>query len=294
VVALVVVTLRLLKPLTLTMFLATLAAAQRDAGPPPPANAESLLKAVVANQKQLEVARKNYIFHRRDEEQDTDEAGNVKKTTVSEYEVFFVGPWEIDRLLAKNGKPLDDSEKKRQDEQVAREEKKVRERMRKEEAGEEPDKEAITMAKFLAADRFYNLRRATFRGREVYAFDFAPRPDFKPHNLSEKVLQSLGGTLWIDEDAKQAVRLEAHLMEGIKVGAGIVGSVKQGGNIVFEQEKVNGEVWMPSYGEIHLNYRIVFSRKVANVVLRYSDYRKFKAESKITGFEEIESPPPPK
>ena len=254
-------------------------------------DAESLLKAVVANQKQLETARKNYIFHRRDEEQDTDESGKVKRTTVSEYEVFFVGPWEIDRLLSKDGKPLSDSEKKKQDEQVEKEQKKARERLRKEESGEEPDKDAITMAKFLAADRFYNLRRETIRGREVYAFDFAPRPDFKPHNLSEKVLESLSGTLWIDEDAKQAVRLEAHLVDGFKVGGGIVGSVKKGGNVIFEQEKVNGEVWMPSYGEIHLDYRIVFSRKVANVMLRYSDYRKFKVESKITGFEEISKHP---
>ncbi|ABF40843.1 hypothetical protein Acid345_1842 [Candidatus Koribacter versatilis Ellin345] len=254
----------------------------------PAPDAESLIKAVVANQKQLEDSRKNYIFHRRDDVQETDDDGKVKKTEVNEYEVFFVGAWEIDRLLVKDGKPLNDSEKKKQDEQVAKEEKKARERIRKEEAGEEPDKDAITLSKFLAADRFYNLRRETIRGREVYAFDFAPRADFKPHNLSEKVLESLGGTIWIDEDARQAVRLEAHLLDGFKVGAGLA-SVKKGGNIIFEQEKVNGEIWMPSYGEVHLGYRILFSRKGANVVLHYSDYRKFKVESKITGYTEMDS-----
>ena len=271
--------------LRLTCFL-LLAGTLRGVDPTP--DPQSLIKDVVANQKQLEEARKNYIFHRRDEVQETDDNGNVKKTEVNEYEVFFVGPWEIDRLLVKDGKPLNDSQKKKQDEEVAKEEKKARERMRKEAAGEEPDKDAITLAKFLAADRFFNLRRETVKGREVYAFDFAPRPDYKAHNLSEKVLESLGGTLWVDEDAKQAVRLEAHLLDGFKVGAGLA-SVKKGGNIIFEQEKVNGEVWMPSYGEIHLGYRILFSRKGANVVLRYSDYRKFKAESKITGFAEMKS-----
>lgn len=282
---------RLLAALTWILMPAAFACAQETAGT---ANPEELLKQVVANQKQLEVARKNYIFHRRDEEQDTDENGKVKKTTVNEYEVFFVGPWEIDRLLTKDGKPLNDSEKKKQDEQVAKEEKKARERMRKEEAGEEPDKDAITLTKFLAADRFYNLRREPFRGREVYAFDFAPRPDFKSHNLSEKVLESLGGTVWIDEYAKQVVRLEAHLLDGFKVGGGIVGSVKKGGNLIFEQEKVNDEVWMPSYGEIHLNYRVIFKRNVANVVLRYSDYRKFAVDSKITGYQEMKADESPK
>jgi hypothetical protein len=253
----------------------------------PAADPESLIKAVAANQKQLEEMRKNYIFHRHDEEQDLDDNGNLKKATISEYEVYFVGPWEIERLLAKNGKPLSDSEKRKQDEEVAKEEKKARERMRKEEVGQEPDKDAITLAKFLAADRFYNLRREIFHGREVFAFDFAPRPDFKPHNLSEKVLEALGGTAWIDEDAKQVVRLEAHLTDGFKVG-GFVGSVKKGGSVVFEQEKVNNEVWMPSYGEVHLGYRILFSRKMANVTLRYNDYRKFKVESKITGYQETQ------
>jgi hypothetical protein len=271
--------------------LTALATAAQEPSTPDP---ESLLKAVVANQKQLEVARKNYIFHRHDEEQDTDENGKVKKTTVSDYEVFFVENWQIERLLEKNGKTLNDSEKKKQDETVAKEEKKARERIDREAAGKEPDKEVITMAKFLDADRFYNLRRTTLNGHEVYAFDFSPRPDFKAHDMSEKILEALGGTLWVDENAKQAVRLEAHLLEGIKIAGGLVGSVKKGASVVFEEQKINDEVWMPSYGEVHLDYRLIFSRKVANVVLHYSDYRKFKVESKITGYKQMEPTAPPR
>lgn len=275
---------RLLQTMGLLLF--SMACTAQSGLPAPSTDPESLIKVVVSNQKQLEIARKNYIFHRRDEEQDTDEAGKIKKTTVTEYEVYFVGPWQIERLLSKDGKPLSDSEKKKQDEQVAKEEKKARERIAKSEAGEEAEKDAFTPAKFLAADRFFNLRRDTLNGHEVYAFDFEPRPDFKPHNMTEKILQSLGGTLWVDEEAKQPVRLEAHLLSGLKLAAGIVGSVKPGANIVFEEQKINNEVWMPSYGEVHLDYRLFFRRNVQNIKLRYSDYRKFKVESKITEYEE--------
>jgi hypothetical protein len=287
VIALTIVTARLLQSLA-CLFLAVLAAAQQ--GPPAGVDPETLIKQVSANQKQLEIARKNYIFHRRDEQQDADESGKVKKTTVTEYEVFFVGPWQIERLLAKNGKPLTESEKKKEDDNVAKQEKKARERIQREESGEEPEKDTFTPAKFLAADRFFNLRRDTLNGHEVYAFDFEPRADFKPHNLTEKVLQSLGGTLWIDEQAKQPVRLEAHLLDGMKLMGGVVGSVKKGATIVFEEQKVNDEVWMPSYGEVHLDYRLFFRRNVQNIVLRYSEYRKFKVDSKITGFQETEPP----
>ena len=290
-IALTIVTARILRSLA-CLLPAALAVGQQNV--PARIDPESLIKQVSTNEKQLEIARKNYIFHRRDEEQDADESGKIKKTSVSEYEVFFVGPWQIERLLAKNGKPLTDFEKKKEDESVAKQEKKARERVQREESGEEPEKDAFTPAKFLAADRFYNLRRDTLNGHEVYAFDFEPRPDFKPHNLTEKVLQSLGGTLWIDEQAKQPVRLEAHLSDGMKLLGGVVGSVKKGANIVFEEQKVNDEVWMPSYGEVHLDYRLFFHRNVQNIVLRYSDYRKFKVDSKITGFEEVKPSEPPK
>ncbi len=290
-IALTIVTARILKSLVCLLPAALAVGQQSGTANVDP---ESLIKQVSANEKQLEIARKNYIFHRRDEEQDADESGKIKKTTINEYEVFFVGPWQIERLLARNGKPLTDSEKRKEDESVAKQEKKARERIHRKESGEEPEKDTLTPATFLAADRFYNLRRDTLNGHEVYAFDFEPRPDFKPHNLAEKILQSLGGTLWIDEQAKQPVRLEAHLLDGMKLLGGVVGSVKKGANIVFEEQKVNDEVWMPSYGEVHLDYRLFFRRNVQNIVLRYSDYRKFKVDSKITGFEEVKPSEPPK
>ena len=277
--------------LTALLGLATAVGAQTAAPPPDP---ETLLREVSANQKQLEIARRNYIFHRRDEVQDANESGAIKKTTVSEYEVHFLGPWQIQRLLSRDGTPLSDSEQKKQDEEVARQEKDAKKRIAKAEAGDPPEKDELTPAKFLVADRFFNLRRDTLNGHEVYAFDFEPRPDFKPHTLTDKILQALGGTLWIDEEARQPVRLEARLLSGLKLAAGIVGSVKPGANIVFEEQKINDEVWMPSYGEVHLDYRLFFHRNVQNIVLRYSDYRKFKAETKITGFREMDSASPPK
>ena len=42
--------------------------------------------------------------------------------------------------------------------------------------------------------------------------DFEPRPDFDPHSLMDKVLKALGGTIWIDEQARQVVRLEARFL----------------------------------------------------------------------------------
>ena len=247
-----------------------------------PIDPVALIKTVEANQNQIEAARKDYIFHRRDEMPELDSQGRLKTNKVREYEVYFIGPWEIDRLLSKDGKPLNEGERKKQDEEVRKQEAKARERIAKRDSGEDPGKDAITVAKFLAADRFYNLRRDTYQGREVYAMDFAPRPEFEPHSLVDKLLKALGGTLWIDEQAKQGVRLEAHFLEGVKVGGGLA-ALQKGGSVVLEQRFVNDEVWMPSDLEIHLNARVLFAHKLFNVTSAYDDYRKFRVDSKITG-----------
>jgi hypothetical protein len=249
----------------------------------PPPDPVALLKAVNDHQKQNEAVRKDYIFKRRDEDQQFDSHGNVKSTEVKEYEVYFLGPWEIERLLSKDGKPLSEGERKKQDEEVRKQEAKARERIAKRDAGEDHDKNEITLAKFLAADRFYNLRRENYHGREVYAMDFAPRPEFEPHSVLDRVLKALGGTLWIDEQAKQGARLEARFLAGVKFGAGLLGSVRKGGNVVIEQQFVNGEVWLPSYVEVHLDAHVLFLHKAINGTSTYSNYRKFRVATKITG-----------
>lgn len=246
----------------------------------PPIDPTALIKTIQENQKQVEAARRDYIFHRRDEEQLLDSQGRVKSTQVREYEVYLIGPWEIERLLSKDGKPVSESESKRQDEEVRKQEATARKKIAKQESGEDPGKDTITLAKFLAADRFFNLHRDTYQGREVYVMDFAPRPDFAPHSLLDKVLKALGGTIWIDEQARQVVRLESRFLEGVKVGAGLA-AVKKGGNVVLEQRFVNDEVWLPSYIEVHLDARLFFIHKSINGNATYSDYRKFHVDTKI-------------
>jgi hypothetical protein len=253
----------------------------------------ALMKIVAENQKQIEATQKNYIFQRKDEERVADKKGHVKLTRVKEYEVFFVGPWPVGRLLSKDGKLLTAAEQKKQDEEVRKQEKKARERIAKQAAGEEPGKDTITLGNFLAADHFYNLRHDTYQGREVYAMDFAPRPDFQPHSMVEKVLKSLGGTLWVDAQAKDVVRLEARFLEGLKVAGGLIGSVQKGGSVILEQQFLNEEVWMPTYVEIQFDARVFFLHRTLNVVSYYGDYHKFRVDSKIMGVGQDQPAPKP-
>ncbi len=242
-----------------------------------------LIKDVWENQKKLEATRKDYIVRRKEEDQDLDSEGRIKSTEIREYEVDYVGNREIDRLVSKNGKPLSERESKWQDEEARRQEAKALRRAAKEDSEEDPGKNTFTATKFLAADRFYNLRQENYQGHEVYAMDFEPRPDFEPRSLLDKILKSLGGSIWIDEQDRQIVRLEARFLNSVKVGGGLLGSVQKGGNVVLEQRFVNDEIWMPSYEEVHLNAHVLFLHKSINGSSTYSHYRKFRVDTKNTG-----------
>jgi len=102
------------------------------------------------------------------------------------------------------------------------------------------------------------------------------------------------GVIWVDEQARDVVRLEARFSDNFKIGGGILASLSKGSNFVFEQTLVNNEVWLPSYAEAHASARLVFLKVKANQIDRFSDYKKFSSEAKLGGSTPVpETPKPP-
>jgi len=245
-----------------------------------------LLLDIDKNQKTVDEILKKYTCHLTEEEEKTDSNGQVTSRTVKEYDIFYVGEDEVRHLLAKDGKPLEGDEKKKEDDRFSKDfdEKKKKQA----ELENDPKKQAkqdqaeqAQISDFLRAERFTNPRRELFRGQEVIVFDFGPNPDYKPKNLAENIVQKLGGVLWVDEQARDVARLEARFNDNVKIGGGILASLSKGSNLVFEQTMVNNEVWLPSYSEVHAAARVVFFKVKENEIDRYSDYKKFSSEVKL-------------
>ena len=125
-----------------------------------------------------------------------------------------------------------------------------------------------------------NARREPFRGRDVLTYDFEPRPGAQPRGRVESWIHKLRGKVWIDEDAKRILRLEATVTDPVKLGGGLVLSVRRGSSLVFEQALVNGEIWLPSYAEVKLSARVLLLKGYdVHQTQRFSDYRKFAVET---------------
>jgi hypothetical protein len=246
-----------------------------------------LVREVEKNQKQLDLIRKNYTYTLDESELATDDKGKTREKEAKTYEVFYLGSEEVNRLTAKEGKPLTDDEKKKEDERVDKIYKKYEEKKKKQaSASEAPKKNEeegdVEIKDFLRASQFVNPRRERFHGQEMIVFDFQPRPDYKPHNLNEKLVQTLSGVIWIDENAKEVARLEGRTNDNFKIGGGLVVSLQKGMYFAFEQEYVHDEVWLPSYAEVHLTARaLLFVHFKGDVIDRFSNFKKFGSDIQI-------------
>jgi hypothetical protein len=149
---------------------------------------------------------------------------------------------------------------------------------------------SLNISDFLADDEFQNMRREQYQGHRVLVFDFVPRKDFQPSSAREKFIKNLGGTIWVDENAVQLVRLEAHLLNNVSYG-GFLASIKKGKILVMEQRKVNNEIWLPSFEEFHLDARAFLSGKHVNLVDHFRDYRRFRVGSVVKPLEEGDPAP---
>jgi hypothetical protein len=240
-----------------------------------------LFRRLKANQKQLEERRKDYICEFTEETRTLDSLGTVKKTETRGYELFFDSGYPVIRQLSKAGRTLDEHETQKEGQRVDEEISKDRELAAKHVRNNE-NPEEVRIDQILHATVMKNGRYQTYRGREALVYDFEPNPQFQPHSRAESLANKLGGTVWIDVQDVEVMRLEARIVDNYRVAGGLMASVKKGSDLIVEQERVNGEVWLPSLLDFSMDARFMLFKSVHERILdHFSSYRKFRVETMI-------------
>jgi hypothetical protein len=261
---------------------------------------KKLFEEIDANQKQIDKIKENYAGTNVEEETEFDKTGKVTKKEVKEYTFFYLNGEEISTLVKKDGQPLSEEEQKKENEKTQKRIEEMQKNEKKKEAKEEKAKEEGKDAKengdpgievFLRVSQFVNPRRERFRGQDVLVFDFEPNPEYKPKNLEERLVKDLAGVVWVDEKAHDVARLEAYFVGDVKIAGGLLANLQKGTSFVFEQAYVNNEVWLPTYLEAHVGVRVLLVKGIkANMVSRYSDYKRFNVETLSTIHQPKETP----
>ncbi len=259
-----------------------------------------LLAELQSNQDEIEKILESYSYKQQTIKRElTDEGKLVVKDSETVQLSFYEG-FRIQRVIARDGKPLTPKEQADADEDAQKRVREIEKILAKEESRSvsqstsgTPDGEGrrISIAEVLRASKLTNPRRERLKGRDVVVFDFEPNPNFDFENAKSflKFFGKTVGVMWIDENDKQVARIEAVLADSYKVGGGLLAKLRKGASFTLEQERVNDEIWLPTVADVNLSIRVLlFGGVKVNQVVKSFDYEKFKTEVKEAKVDEIQ------
>jgi predicted DNA-binding WGR domain protein len=115
--------------------------------------------------------------------------------------------------------------------------------------------------------------RVMHNGEEAIAIAFAPKPDARPKTRQGRLAQNFTGTIWVRETDAEVMHVEAHAVDNISFGLGIVARLNKGTTATLTRRPVPGGVWMPT--ELTLSGRgraALFRRLVVDYSIEWFDY----------------------
>ena len=139
------------------------------------------------------------------------------------------------------------------------------------------------MQQMVRAFRFEMLGKETVDGRQCYALRATPRPDYQPINRDTKVLKGMRGTMWIDTQKYQWVKVHAEVFRPVAFGL-FIAHVEPGTQFTLEQQPVEGNIWMPSRFVTKVNANILFFWRHSIDDETYSHYSPVNVPQPSTAF----------
>jgi hypothetical protein len=254
---------------------------------------QAMLREVAEKDVENDKRQRDYTYMERVEEHKLNGKGEVASTETRTYDVVQIYNEQCRRLTAKNDQPLSSKDAAKEEEKIQKiidkrknESDSQREKRLK---GEEKDREETRQFVKEIADA-YNFTLVgveSLDGRETYVIDGEPRPGFEPKRKEAKILPKFRFRVWIDRAENQWVKLDAQCIDTVSFGL-FLARIHKGSRIVIDTTRINDEVWLPRHVAVHVDVRLALLKNFnVEQEITYKDYKKFHAESKIVGMEEV-------
>jgi hypothetical protein len=243
----------------------------------------------VENDKRLH----NYTYVERDEEHRLDGKGNVKSTEIKTYDVMELYGEQVQRLIAKDDKPLDAKEAAKEGEKIQkiidkRKDESEDERRKRELKEEKEEEEGRKFVREIAdAYKFRLVGTESMEGREAWVIDAEPRPGYEPHLKYANLLPKFRGRVWIDKEDTQWAKLDVECIDTVSFGL-FLARFHKGSRIMIEQTRVNDEVWLPKHFAVKVDMRLALLKEYnLEQDSTFRDYKKFRTATRIVGGEPV-------
>lgn len=257
----------------------------------PPSLSEDQIRELIRQTAEKDMEndkrQRDYTYIQREEHHRLDGKGQLTSTEIKTSEIMELYGEQVERLIAKDDKPLTDKDSKKEEDKIQ----KVIEKRKNEsehdrekrEKKEEKDREEGRQFVREVADA-YNFHFAgieSLAGRDAYVIDAEPRPGYQGDLKESKFLAKFRFRAWIDKDESQWKKLDIQCIDTVSVGL-FLARIHKGSRITIEQTRINDEVWLPQHINVKIDVRLALLKNF-NVEddITYRDYKKFRTGTKI-------------
>ena len=278
------------------------ALAQDNAKAPAPAPSlnqdqiRDLIRRTAQNDMENDKRQRDYTYIQREEQHRLDGKGEVKSTETKTSEILEIYGEQVERLIAKDDKPLSEKDAAKEEEKIQKlidkrkdESEKDREkREEKEEKDREQDRQFVR--EVADAYNFTFVGIDSLSGRDTYVIDGEPRPGYEPHLKEAKILPKFRFRAWIDKDESQWKKLDIQCTDTVSFGL-FLARIHRGSRIVIEQTRINNEVWLPQHINVKVDVRLALVKDFnVDDDITFRDYKKFRTDTKIVPVGEVQQP----
>jgi len=258
------------------------------------AQMQQLFRVVAEKDIENDKRQRDYADTERQVQNRLDGKGNIKTADVKIYDVMEIYGEQVERLISKNDKPLSPKEAAKEDEKIQRiidkrkneSEDDHKKRAEREEKDREDNRKFVT--EVANAYNFKLIGTELVGGRAAWVIDGEPRAGFVPRMKDAKFLPKFHGRVWIDKADLQLAKMDVECLDTISFGL-FLARFHKGSRLLLEQTRVNDEVWLPAKLTAKIDVRLGLVKNFdVDVEQTFSDYKKFRASSKIVGMSELE------
>lgn len=255
-----------------------------------------LIREAAEKDMQNDKKQRDYTYIQREEEHKLDGKDQVKSSESKTYEIMVLYEEPVRKLIAKDDKPLSDSEARKEDEKVQkiiekRKNESDNDRQKRLEKQNKEQEEGRQFVKEIAdAYNFRFVGEENLEGRKATVIDADPRPSYEPKTKDAKFLPKFRFRVWLDETEKEWVKLDIQCIDTVSVGLFLL-RLHKGSSIQIEQVRVNDEVWLPRHVSLKLDARLALLKGLnISEDVTFRDYKKFRTDSKIVPVAEEQGP----
>jgi len=231
-----------------------------QAGRPMPEH-DAFVKATRDNLIRSQREQFNYSYKERRTEFHVNPFGRVGTGGIEGWEVTPIenGTVILRRLIERDGKPVADGDVNRV---------KVTEERRRE-------GRRTSMDDVVAMLTFTMDRREKVQGRDAIAVRFTPKPTAEPETREGRIAQAFSGIAWVDEAAREVIRVEATAVDSISFGFGLIARLNKGTTATLTREPIPAGIWLPTSIRFSGEGRALLIRKLnVDQRIEWSEYKK--------------------